>query len=101
MNGENNNPSGEENDTNSGAEAKDSTGPVIGLVVILAIIILGGLYFWSQRSGGEGSVADEAVITDEAVKAIDIQSKADDTASIETDLNATDIETIDSEINAS
>jgi hypothetical protein len=28
---------------------ESSVGPVIATIVILAVIVLGGLYFWSQR----------------------------------------------------
>ena len=27
-----------------------SAGPVIGIIIILAVIVLGGLYFWGQRT---------------------------------------------------
>lgn len=30
-----------------------SIGPVIGLIVIIAVILLGGIYFWSTRSGDQ------------------------------------------------
>jgi len=84
----------EQNNTDMGAEKKGSAGPVIGVIVILAIIILGGLYFWGQN-------ADEAVMTDEEINAIEVQSEADDTASIEADLDATDVENVDGDLNAS
>jgi|GEM_PF-5738070 len=29
---------------------ESSVGPVVATIVILAVIVLGGLYFWSQRS---------------------------------------------------
>jgi len=31
---------------------ESSVGPVVATIVILAVIVLGGLYFWSQRSSG-------------------------------------------------
>lgn len=71
-----------------------SAGPIIGVIVILAIIILGGLYFWSQRANNDVNV--EGIIEE-----IDTQSEADDTSSIEVDLDATDIENLDAELNAS
>jgi len=39
--------------------------------------------------------------TDEALESINTQSELDDTASIEADLDATDIENLDAELNAS
>jgi len=86
---------GEQNNVNMGKEGGGSAGLIIGVIVILAIIILGGLYFWGQRAG------DDAMKTDEALESINTQSELDDTASIEADLDATDIENLDAELNAS
>ena len=75
------------------APSGTSAGPVIGIIVILVIIILGGLYFWGQRN-------DEAIINN-TLDTINLQSDSDEVDTIEADLNATDIENLDSEINAS
>jgi uncharacterized protein HemX len=71
-----------------------SAGLITGIIVILAIIILGGLYFWKQRSINE-------MMTDGTVESINTQSELDDTASIEADLNSTDVDNLDAELNAS
>ncbi|MEX2014079.1 MAG: hypothetical protein WD896_01865 [Parcubacteria group bacterium] len=89
---------GQQNSANTGAtgagatvvEETSSSAPIIGAIVILAIVLLGGLYFWVERAG------DEAMV--ENIKA---QSGSDDTASIEADLYETDIDSIDAELNAS
>ncbi len=81
-----------------GEESGGSAGPVIGVIVILAIVVLGGLYFWGQRSND--ALLDDAAV-DEVVESIGEQSEADDTSSIEADLDATDVENVDAEINAS
>ena len=97
---ENTNNMGGGNESNSGGSANmeggnesnsgGSAGPVIGIIVILAIIILGGLYFWGQ--GGSDTTTVEEINT---------ESTSDDTASIEADLEDTNIEDVDSELNAS
>ncbi|OHA89620.1 MAG: hypothetical protein A3C70_02595 [Candidatus Zambryskibacteria bacterium RIFCSPHIGHO2_02_FULL_43_14] len=83
----------EQNNINAGTEENSgsSIGPIIGIIVILAIIILGGLYFWNQR----------ADVTDQTVESINTQNVSDEAAAIEADLNATDIENLDAELNAS
>ncbi len=43
-------------EANAGAQNGGSAGPIIGTIVILAVIVLGGLYFWGQRSGDEVNV---------------------------------------------
>jgi hypothetical protein len=87
---------GEQNNVNvSGEKNGSSAGPIIAVIVILAIIILGGLYFWGERS------SDEATIENPSVDSINTQSEDDDTSSIEADLDATQIENVDAELNAS
>lgn len=40
---------------------KSSVGSIIGIIVIIAVIVLGGLYFWGKRL--EESKANENLIT--------------------------------------
>lgn len=86
---------GEQNNTNivDGQNTGGSAGPVIGIIVILVIILLGGLYFWNQRA--------EEMMTDEDLNSINSQSDSDETNSIEADLESTDVDNLDSEFNAS
>jgi len=74
-----------------------SAGPVIGTIIILAVIVLGGLYFWGQRAEVEPAMTEEQV--QEQVNMIQEQSTSDVPADIEADLNATDIDSLDSELN--
>lgn len=82
----------EQNNVDMGQEKKGSAGPMIGVIVVLVIIILGALYFWGQND-------DSDVMIDETLDTITTQSESDETASIEADLNATDVEGVDSELN--
>ena len=87
---------GEQNNVNmTNGEGGGSLGPIIGGIVILVIIILGGLYFWGQR------VNDSDAVIDGSAESINMQSDSDAAAAIEADLDATDVENLDSEINAS
>lgn len=84
----------EQSNMSMGQGNGSSASPIIGIIIILAIIILGGFYFWSQR-------ANETMMTDEAVESINRQNNSDTAAAIEADLDATDIENLDAELNAS
>lgn len=83
-----------------GESNKKPVGPVIGLVIILVIIIIGGLYFWTTRKTyapqQEFTVpAEQASTTDE----INQQNTSDDINSIEADLgsfNEASIDNVDS-----
>ncbi len=80
-----------------------STGPVIATVIILVIVVLGGLYFWGQRTGSDTDLYGNPVkssSTGETASA-DSMSASDDTSSIEADLKATDVDSLGAEINAS
>jgi uncharacterized protein YxeA len=72
-----------------------SVGPVIATIIILAVIVLGGLYFWHERSATD-TLDPYATSTD-----VTVGSSSDDTNSIEADLNSTDTTTVDGTINAS
>jgi len=80
---------------------ESSAGPIIATVIILAVIILGGLYFWGQHK--DTTNTDQTVPVGQAVDddtaAIETQSSSDDTASIETDLNNTNLD-IDTDVSS-
>jgi hypothetical protein len=83
---------GQTNVNVNGGGGDGSAGPIIGIIVILAIIILGGLYFWGQR-------ADDMI--DESNEPVIVQPENDDTSSIEADLESTDVDNMDADLNAS
>lgn len=81
---------GQQNNPNMPRESSGSAGPVIGIVVILVIVILGALYFWNQSR-----------TNDAALESIQTQNESDEANSIEADLDATNVDNLDAEINAS
>jgi len=85
-------------------ENKSSVGSIIGTIVIIAIIVLGGLYFWGKRI--EENKSKENLITDftpgevenfQAGTSAEVGS-SDDLNSIEADLNATDLDSLGAEL---
>ena len=77
-------------------QSEGSLGPVIGTIIILAVIVLGGLYFWGQRVNN--NVMTDTQVQD-TVQTIKDQSTSDTPADIQADLQATDIDNIDSQLN--
>lgn len=77
---------------------ENSVGPVIAIVIVLVMIILGGFYFWGERSR-EMDSASQTIITednvDEATSAIESQSTSDESLSIEEDLMDTEVDSLD------
>ena len=94
----------EQNNMNTG---EGSTGPIIGTIIILAIVVLGGLYFWGQRTtaptidiyGNPVSSSTTPATVDTTT--IDTQSSSDNPASIQNDLKSTNTNNLGSQINAS
>jgi len=88
----------ESNNVNMGGDPKGgSSGPIIAIIVILVIIILGGLYFWNQNKAGTNLESGNSA----NLESINTQSSSDNTADIEADLNATDVDNLDAELDAS
>jgi hypothetical protein len=77
-------------------QQKSSIGSIIGTVVILAIIILGGLYFWGKRveetKFREDLVTDNTTPESNNAEVVAEISSGDDVDSIEADLNSTDLD---------
>jgi len=96
-------------DANNNIKKEGSTGPVIATIIILAVVVLGGLYFWGQRnSGSETDIYGNPISTSTPAtdnlpntSAIDTQSSSDNPASIQSDLNSTNLNNLGASINAS
>ena len=78
----------------NGDTNKKSMGPLIAVIIILALIIVGGLYFLKERSSQQAYVPT-APVSDSITESLNQQSSSDDLNSIETDLNATDVNNLD------
>jgi len=94
----------EDNTSNTNRQEEGSTGPTVALIVILAVIVLGGLYFWGQRTSNNvtdiyGNPISTSTPTVDTSTTIENQSSTDDSASIEADLKSTNLDNIDSQLN--
>lgn len=76
-------------------EEKKSIGPLISVIIILALIIIGGLYFLKERSNQNRYIPEIQEEGDPVTNSLMQQSDSDDLNSIEADLNATDVNGLD------
>ncbi len=78
----------------TGMETTSSKGPLIAVIIILALIIIGGLYFLKERNS---QMAEIPVVPqrDSMVESLKMQGTSDDVNSIEADLNSTNIDDLD------
>jgi uncharacterized protein YpmB len=84
-------------------ENKSSIGSIFATIIIIAIIILGGLYFWGKRV--EESRSKENLITNTMETAtggeantIRTVSGSDELDSIDADLNSTNLDNLSPEL---
>jgi hypothetical protein len=79
-------------------EKSGSAGSLIAVVVVLAVIVAAALYFWRERGAMDENM-DDLYNNNAALETINAQSTSDEAASIEADLNATDVENVDYDLN--
>lgn len=86
---------------------QSSIGSIIGIIIIITVIILGGLYFWGKRVEeqkynekliSESQQAPEPTIINESTK-IKTLSTGDDVDTIQADLNNTKTDNLSTELN--
>jgi hypothetical protein len=70
-----------------------SMGPLIAVIVILALIVIGGLYFLKERVSQP--VYTPTTGGDSITDSLNSQGSSDELNSIEADLNATDVNNLD------
>ena len=85
-------------------ENKTSVGPIIGTIIIIALIVLGGLYFWGKRI--EETKLTKTLTSEEpqneqmseaaAIISVGTSTNIND---IEADLNNTNTTNLDTELN--
>ncbi len=83
-------------------EHKSSTGPIIGSIIVVLIVVLGGLYLYGQQLGQNEAVVppQETSTTNEtSLASIEQQGSSDDLGEINADLNSTDLDNLDSDMN--
>lgn len=79
-----------------------NTGAIIGIIIIVIILVVGGLYIWGKRlvgSPGNAPASSEAV-TDTATNKLMKQSSSTAVSDIEADLSATTLNELDAELNS-
>lgn len=79
-------------------------GPVIGTVIIIAILIFGGLYFWGAQINEQNleDITEEDVLPAGGgdVQTNDDLSNSDEPAAIEEDFNDTDLQQLEADFEA-
>ena len=83
-------------------------GPLVGIAVIVVVIAAGGFYYWSQNQTMLTDTTEPAVEEtqgvldgeDAALEALNTQGTSSSYSDIETDFNATNLDSIDDNLQA-
>lgn len=89
-------------------EEKGHFGAWAGIVIIVVILALGGLYFWGKKLNNEGpsmpapmienAGTSETGVFDQSTEALQTQGTSDNISDIEADLNSTNLENLDADL---
>ncbi|MBI1975545.1 MAG: hypothetical protein HYS59_00910 [Candidatus Vogelbacteria bacterium] len=83
-------------------EQQQGVGPLFGIIIIVLVLVLGGLYYAGSRPSGQSAQTAEEILAqdDASLENLLVQQSSDGVASIEADLSATDLDGLDAEIGA-
>ena len=82
-----------------GGSSKKPAGPFVGIIIIVLVLVLGGLYFWSKQVPQEVPSAETILnAPDEILNSLEVLGTSDEFDVIESDLNATELENLDAEV---
>ena len=92
---------------------KSSMGIILGVLIVVLVLILGGLYLWGttlqqaapaptpvERPTAEENNEPESENAEADVETLETVSSSDEIAAIEADLDATDLDALDAELQA-
>lgn len=81
-------------------KAESAAGPTIGTIIVLLVIILGGVYFWTQRDNSPATdkSIEESLDASADLEAMRTQDSSDETSSIDADIESTDVDSIDADL---
>ena len=79
---------------------RESKGPVVGIVVIIVLLILGGVYLWQSKSVELPLNTSPTTDTgDELTNQLSNQGSSSNPEEITADVNATNLDGLDKELN--
>lgn len=84
---------------------KSTSGPLIGVAIIIIMLVAGGIYFWSTtidrvEEENKSSAPESMTDVDTIVNQLSTQGTSDEIADIEADLNTTELDNLDSELDS-
>ena len=81
-------------------EQEQSTGPLIGIIIIVLILVLGGIYYAGRTTPEDTGASAEEILSEEdpTLESLTEQSTSDEVADIEEDLDLSEFDSLDEEL---
>ncbi len=96
--------------TQDSLSSKEGTlGPIVGSVIVIIVLILGGIFFWTERAEKVTNTQNETSseeagspvpTSDSTVTELETQSEGDEIADIQADIANTNLDNLDEELGA-
>ena len=89
------------NVTKEEASPEKSSGPLVGIIIVVVLLIIGGYYYWTTQVDRGDTQTQESAISPETasiIESLQTQGTTDEISDIEDDLNSTDLENLDAEL---
>lgn len=78
---------------------KETKGPMVGIIVIIILLVIGGIYLWQSRTAPE-VINITSTSTDPTTQELGIQSTSVELEDIEADVESTNLDNLDSELDS-
>ena len=76
---------------------KETKGPMVGIIIIIILLVVGGIYLWQSRTSPE-VINITSTSTDPATQQLGTQSTSVNLEDIEGDINATNLNDLAAEL---
>jgi hypothetical protein len=76
---------------------KETKGPMVGIIVIIILLVIGGIYLWQSRTAPE-VINITSTSTDPTTQQLGSQSTSVNLEDIEADVNNTNFDDLDAEL---
>lgn len=78
---------------------KESKGPIVGIVVIIVLLILGGVYLWQAQTPVEAPINNNGTATTTATSTdLETMGTSTDPADLEAEAKATDLNELEANL---
>lgn len=90
-----------QNTENAGDSENGQFGPIAGIILVIAVLAIGGFYFFGKEVSERTSPSVEEILgaPDQSLESLQAQGTSDELSAIEEDVTATNLDNLGAELN--